>query len=138
MRRTRTVYVLREMSGRGLSNVETAAMVRAAMEREPYAAVVCDSAEPKSVADYRSEGVRAVKAPKSGANGVRSSVKWLQCRAAIVVDPSCGLAAEEFARYAYELTADGEPTGNLPDRDNHAIDAARYALSTLIADRTAV
>lgn len=138
VRRTRTIYVLRELSGRGLSNPETAAMVAAAMEREPYATVVCDSAEPKSVADYRNEGIRAVKAPKSGANDVRNSVKWLQYRTAIVVDPSCTLAADEFKRYAYELTPDGELTGNLPDRDNHAIDAVRYACSTLIADRTAV
>lgn len=138
VRRTRTLYVLRELSGRGLSNPETAAMVAAAMEREPYATVVCDSAEPKSVADYRNEGIRAVKAPKSGANDVRNSVKWLQYRTAIVVDPSCTLAADEFKRYAYELTPDGEPTGSLPDRDNHAIDAVRYACSTLIADRTAV
>lgn len=136
--KTRTLYVLRELHGRGLSNTETAAMVAQAMEREPYATVVCDSAEPKSIADYKNDGLRAVKAPKTGAHDVRNSVKWLQNRTAIVIDPGCALAAEEFPRYAYELTDDGEPTGNLPDRDNHAIDAVRYAVSTLIADRRMV
>lgn len=137
-RKARTLYVLRELHGTGLSNQRTAEMVAEAMKGRPYAAVACDSAEPKSIADYRSAGIRADKAPKTGAHDVRNSVKWLQNRAAIVVDPGCALAAAEFRRYAYELTADGEPTGNLPDRDNHAIDAVRYAVSTLIADRTAV
>ena len=137
-RRARTLYVLREMHGVGLSNQATAEMVSEAMAERPYATVLCDSAEPKSIADYRACGIRAEKAPKSGAHDVRNSVRWLQDRAAIVIDPACEMAASEFRHWCYELTPDGEPTGNLPDRDNHAIDAVRYACATLIADRRAV
>ena len=66
---------------------------------------------------------------------MRSGVRWLQNRAAIVIDPRAALAAEEFRAYGYALTPDGEPTGLLPDKDNHAIDAVRYAVATLIGDR---
>lgn len=134
-KRTRTLYVLRELSGRGLTNRETAAMVAEAMEDTPYAPVECDSAEPKSVQEWRDLGIKARKAPKQGFHSVRDSVKWLQNRCAIVIDPSCRLAAAEFPAYEYERRGD-EVTGNLPDRDNHAIDAVRYACASLIDDRT--
>lgn len=160
--RARTLYVLGEMSGVGLSNAETAAMAVERMSRptyeagyeptgdaaadaarvvadaEPYAEVMCDSAEPKSVADWRAEGVNAVPVPKQGAHNVRNSVRWLQDRAAIVVDPSCEVAARELTCYQYVLTRDGKPTGMLPDADNHAIDALRYAVARLIDDPSMV
>lgn len=142
---TRTLYVLDCISGVGLTNPESAELVLARMrepadggEPEPFAPVVCDSAEPKSVEDFRQAGIRAQEAPKQGAFGVRSGVRWLQNRAAIVIDPRAALAASEFPSYAYALTPDGEPTGTLPDLDNHAIDAVRYAVATLIADRKMV
>lgn len=145
--RARALYVLDEVSGRGLSNAEAAEAVAErmrlavvadgseALPAEPFAEVWCDSAEPKSVADFRELGIRAQKAPKQGANSVRSGVRWLQQRARIVVRPSCRLAAAELPAYSYALDAEGRATSLLPDADNHAVDAARYAVCTLIADR---
>lgn len=139
---TRTLYVLDSISGVGLTNPESAGLVRARMAEpldggapEPFADVWCDSAEPKSVEDFRQLGVRARGVPKSGELSVRSGVRWLQHRAAIVVDPRAALAAAELPSYGYVLTPDGEPTGLLPDADNHAVDAVRYAVANLIADR---
>ena len=149
--KTRTLYIMDELSGRGLTNHETAELVRAKVSAPalgadgepvrselPYATVWCDGAEKKSVEDYRTEGIKADAAPKQGVHGVRSGVRWLQNRARIVVDPRCRVASEEFPGYTYELTKDGEPTGMLPDRDNHAIDAVRYACCCLISDRACV
>ena len=140
--KTRTLYVLDSISGTGLTNPEAARLVRERMAEpadggpaEPYADVMCDSAEPKSVEDFRQLGIRAKAAPKQGAFSVRSGVRWLQQRARIVIDPRASLAAAELPSYGYTLTADGEPTGMLPDADNHAIDAIRYAVSTLVGDR---
>lgn len=139
---SRTLYVLDSISGAGLTNPEAAELVRARMAEpadggapEPFADVMCDSAEPKSIEDFRQLGIRAKAAPKQGAFSVRSGVRWLQQRAGIVVDPRAALAAAELPSYGYALTADGEPTGMLPDADNHAIDAIRYAVSTLVGDR---
>lgn len=136
----RVLYVTGERSGLGLTNRESAERARQVLEvgGEPFATVWCDAAEPKSIADWRELGIDAKGAPKAGVNDVRNSVRWLQNRSSIVIDPSCTLAAEEFATYSYELTPDGEPTGALPDRDNHAIDAARYACSMLMRDRRIV
>lgn len=150
-RRARTLYVLDEMSGKGLDNAASAQMVIDRMAAplvgadgqvlepaEPWADVECDSAEPKSISDYISLGIRAHKAPKTGVHSVRDSVRWLQSRAAIVIDPRCSLAAREFTSYEYVVSRDGEVTGQVPDADNHAIDAVRYACATLIDDRGCV
>ena len=148
---TRTLYVLDEVSGLGLSNPESARLVSGRMQAdrlgadgrvvedaEPYARVMCDSAEPKSIDEWLNLGIRAEAAPKQGAHSVRSGVRWLQDRAAIVVDPSCRVAARELVGYQYAHTPQGELTSRLVDADNHAIDALRYACATLIDDRSVV
>lgn len=148
---TRTLYVLDEVSGLGLSNPESARLVSGRMradrlgadgrvveDAEPYARVMCDSAEPKSIDEWLNLGIRAEAAPKQGAHSVRSGVRWLQDRAAIVVDPSCRVAARELVGYQYARTPQGELTSRLVDADNHAIDALRYACATLIDDRSVV
>jgi hypothetical protein len=48
-------------------------------------------------------------------------MKWLQSLSAIVIDPvRCPDTAREFQNYTYAK-------GTYPDRDNHHIDAVRYA-----------
>lgn len=145
--KSRTLYVIDEVSGHGLTNTESAAMVkehldagirqgeRVLAEGEPYATVACDAAEPKSIADYRECGIQAIGAKKTGSCSIKSGIRWLQQRAKIVIRPECRLAAKEFSAYSYLLDAEGKPTSTLPDADNHAIDAARYALATIISDR---
>ncbi|EJW97305.1 phage terminase, large subunit, PBSX family, partial [gut metagenome] len=89
-----------------------------------------DSAEPKSCGDYRAMGLgcrAAVKGPGSLAAGM----KWLQGLCAIRIDPvRCPDTAREFARYEYRTNPHtGEVLPGWPDRDNHHIDAVRYAMS---------
>lgn len=90
--------------------------------------ITADSAEPKSVADYNKYGLRCVGAIK-GQGSVEAGMKWLQSRAKIVIDPvRCRKTATEFSSYEYERTKDGDIISGYPDRDNHNIDAVRYAL----------
>ena len=70
---------------------------------------------------------------------VEEGIQWLQTRAKIVIDRKrCPLAYQEFSAYEYEVDKDGKTLESYPDRDNHAIDAVRYALSPLIADKKEV
>ena len=89
--------------------------------------VIADSAERKSIADMRAYGMRCTAAAK-GPGSVRASIRWLQSLREIVIDPvRCPAAAKEFREYEYERDRDGRPADAFPDRDNHAIDAVRYA-----------
>ncbi len=89
--------------------------------------VIADSAEPKSIADFRSYGLWCRPAQKK-AGSVAYSMKWLQRLQAIVIDPErCPDTAREFSGYSYLREAGGGAAG-YPDKDNHHIDAVRYAL----------
>jgi len=99
--------------------------------------VRCDSAEPRMIQQLRERGLSAVGV-KKGAGSVASGVRWLQERAEIVIDPArCPHAAREFAGYEYMPAPDGGFLSQFPDRDNHMIDAARYALEPVIGQKAA-
>ena len=128
-RRTDSLFFLKEIYGRHISNSDLAERIRAAkLENET---IYCDSAEPKSIADLRYIGINAKECYKKPGS-VRYGVKWLQHRK-IIIDPHrCPNAAREFTEYQYLRDKDGNVLADLPDADNHCIDAARYGLQPLI------
>ena len=90
--------------------------------------IVCDSAEPKSINDLSHCDLRVRKCHKEP-GCVQYRVKWLQ-RRKIVIDPKrTPESAREFRDYGYVIErTTGEITSDLPDKDNHTIDALAYAL----------
>ncbi len=99
--------------------------------------IVCDSAEPKSVADWRDMGLPARGAVK-GPGSVDYGFKWLQGRT-IVADPvRTPNAYRELAGYEYARDSEGNLISGYPDRDDHAISALRYAYESLFNRRGAM
>jgi PBSX family phage terminase large subunit len=97
----------------------------------PSDTLICDSAEPKSIADLREYGAAARGAEK-GPDSVRYSIKWMQSLKSIVIDNTrCPHTAEEFLNYEHEQTKDGEYISEYPDKDNHAIDSVRYGTNLI-------
>lgn len=89
--------------------------------------IVCDSAEPKSIADVRSYGLR-VRGAKKGPDSVDYGIHWLQGLDEIVIDDKrCPNAAREFIGYELDRDSRGEFKAGYPDHDNHMIDMVRYA-----------
>lgn len=133
----RTLYVFRTLNGVKLSNEATADLIKAELgdRRET---IVCDSAESKSVENYRALGLDARRALK-GPGSVEHGCKWLASRARIVIDPrGAPLAAKEFAAYEHERLPTGEYVSSYPDADNHSIDQCRYALEPVTRRRVNV
>lgn len=90
--------------------------------------IECDSAENKSIADYRTYGLCARPTSKYPGS-VDYSMKWLQSLRKIIIDPvRCPNTVKEFLEYEYERTKDGEIISGYPDKNNHHIDAVRYAM----------
>jgi len=93
--------------------------------------LIADSAEPKSVGDFKAYGANCRGAEK-GPESVRYSIKWLQGLTAIVIDNKrAPYHAEEFLSYEFERTKDGEIISEYPDKNNHAIDDVRYATNLI-------
>ncbi|MBO5130322.1 MAG: PBSX family phage terminase large subunit [Oscillospiraceae bacterium] len=88
--------------------------------------IICDSAEPKSVNDFRDAGLPARGAVK-GPGSVEYGFKWLQTRT-LVIDPKrTPNAYAEIIGYEYERDKDGNVISGYPDENDHAISALRYA-----------
>ena len=114
----RILYILNELHCYRTGNRETGLMVKNIIPQGEV--VTADSAEPKSIGDYRQLGL-CCRGAKKGHGSVAYGLKWLQSLNAIVVDPEvCPETAREFAACRYV-------GGAVPDRDNHHIDAVRYA-----------
>lgn len=93
--------------------------------------IICDSAENKSVSDYREYGLMAVAAKKPPGS-VEYSMKWLQSLNEIIIDNiRCPYTAEEFLNYEYDRDKNGDVISGYPDKNNHAIDAVRYAMNKI-------
>ncbi len=122
----RTLYIFDELHAYKKGNRKTADMLLAHGVTFDDR-ITADSAEPKSVGDYKSYGLYCRGAEK-GPGSVEYSMKWLQSLVRIVIDPvRCPETWAEFSQYEYERTKDGEIISGYPDADNHHIDAVRYA-----------
>lgn len=94
----------------------------------PDEIVTCDSAEPKSISDFKSYGGYGARPAKKGPDSVDYSMKWLQSLNHIYIDPQrCPGAYKEFVEYEYDRDKEDEIISGYPDRDNHSIDSVRYA-----------
>lgn len=90
--------------------------------------ITADSAEPKSIADFKAYGCFMRPAEK-GPDSVRYGIKWLQSLRHIYIDKyRCPDTYDEFIRYEYDRDKSGHIISGFPDRDNHHIDATRYAM----------
>ncbi|MBR0411076.1 MAG: PBSX family phage terminase large subunit [Eubacterium sp.] len=124
----KTLYIYDEMRCNKTSNAET--WNRLVMQHGVTGTdlITADSAEPKSIGDYRDYGSLCRPAIK-GPDSVRYGMKWLQSLKKIVIDPiRCPYTAEEFTEYEYERTDDDEIISSYPDMNNHSIDMTRYAM----------
>lgn len=121
----RRLYIYYEIQMLKLSNRKAAELVKAENKRNKL--IVCDSAEPKSIAEMLAYNLKVLGA-KKGADSVEYGIKWLQDLEEIVIDPKrCPNTAREFLEYELEKDANGNFKGHFPDKNNHSIDAVRYS-----------
>lgn len=123
-----TIYLIDELYVNRWSNARTAAWIKEHGYTDAF--ITCDSAEPKSVADYRAEGLPA-KAAIKGPGSVEHGMKWLQVRNIVIDRARTPHACEEFLSYEYDRTRDGEFISGYPDENDHLIDALRYAMERM-------
>ena len=120
-----TIYLIDEHFGNKLTNEATARWIHDHGYNDVF--TTCDSAEPKSISDYRSLGIQAKEAIK-GPNSVDYGMKWLQGRRIVIDRDRTPHAYEEFVNYEFEKNRADEWISGYPDKNNHLIDATRYAL----------
>ena len=118
----KTIYVFDELYERGLTNDLLAAEVKRMMGSD---IVTCDSAEPKSIAELQKLSVNATGA-KKGKDSVTWGIDWLK-QQEIVIDSRCVNLRNELLAYKWKEDAGGNAIRVPVDKNNHLIDALRYA-----------
>lgn len=120
-----TIYIIDEKYENKFSNEASAQWIKDSGYNDTW--ITCDSAEPKSIADYRAQAINAKEAIK-GPGSVDYGMKWLQKRTIVIDKRRTPNAYEEFTSYEYEKNKDDEWMSGYPDANNHLIDALRYAM----------
>lgn len=123
-----TIYLIDEIYQNKLSNAESAEMIKAKGYTDAY--IICDSAEPKSIADFRAAGLPA-KAAVKGPDSVSYGIKWLQRRKIVIDRKRTPNAYNEFVNYEYDTDRDGNFISGYPDENNHLLDCTRYAVEPI-------
>ena len=123
-----TIYLMDEIYQNKLTNEASGNIIIQRGYKDAY--ITCDSAEPKSVADYRAMGLPA-KAAVKGPGSVDYSMKWLQRRKIVIDRKRTPNAYNEFVNYEYDRNKDGDIISGYPDENNHLIDATRYAVERI-------
>lgn len=114
------------------TGVTTAALVQF-IKSDPdlaRAVLVCDSAEPKTIAEMNLAGLRAVPADK-GPDSVRNGIDSLLQRKLHITKRSTNLI-KEARNYRWKTDRDGKAMNVPIDLWDHGIDAARYGSTYLI------
>ncbi len=87
-----------------------------------------DSAEPKSNDDLRRLGIGRIQPARKGPDSVTAGIARLQ-EYRLVVHPRCVHTAAELGAYCWQSgTREGSFINRPADRDNHLMDALRYAM----------
>lgn len=120
-----TLFIYDEIYRQKLSNTLA---IREIKELTNGKVIFADSAEPRTISEFRQGGLDIYGA-KKGADSIEHGIKWLQERTKIIIDKKrCPNAYREFVNYEYEKNKDGQFISAYPDRNNHSIDAVRYGL----------
>lgn len=127
----RTLYIFDEFVVNKMSNQDVWEHLKNEKGVSEYDLIIADSAEPKSIGDFKSYGA-CIKGAEKGAGSVEYSMKWLSALAKIVIDPNrCPTATNEFSTYEYEQDKDGNYISGYVDANNHTIDSVRYSLNNV-------
>ena len=127
----RALYIFDEFVVNKMSNADVWECLKEnkGVTEEDY--IIADSAEPKSIGDFRAYG-SLMRGAEKGPGSVEYSMKWLSSLAKIVIDQRrCPVSAQEFSTYEFEQDKDGNYISGYVDANNHCIDSVRYALNNI-------
>jgi phage terminase large subunit len=126
--KNKQLFVFDEMYEKGMSNKRIAECINSmgyGKER-----ITADSAEPKSIDELKSLGLR-VKAATKGKDSIKNGIQWIQ-DLEIIIHPRCANFITEISNYTWNKDKFGTMLNEPIDDFNHLMDAMRYALERYI------
>lgn len=123
------IYICDELYQTGMSNKKIAEWI---IERGYSKEIIrADAAEPKSIDQIRSLGVRRIRESAKGRDSVMHGIRFLQ-DFKIIIHPRCPNFESEISQYCWAVDKTTGKTLDRPVDDfNHLIDALRYATESI-------
>ena len=132
--KNKALYIWDELYEKGLTN----RMIYDRLVSMGYGkeSIVCDSAEPKSIAELRGYGLRA-KAAVKGKDSISHGIQYIQ-GLTIYIHPRCVNFTTEIQNYIFDKDKFGNAINQPIDDFNHLMDAMRYALEKYAMGRVTI
>ena len=130
------IYITHEVHGLKMELDDTAAAcIECLPDVEKYVSR-CDSARPESISHLKRRGLPRATAAIKGRGSVVDGIAFLKTHAPIIIHPRCIKTIENFRLYSYKVDRHtGEVLPELIEKNDHHIDAIRYALSQVMSKR---
>lgn len=124
----RKLYIPHEAYRVGCEIVDTPALFMSLPDAEKWP-MTADSARPETISHLRKNGFPKITAAVKGPKSVEEGIGFLQ-GFDIVVHPRCKHTIDELTLYSYKTDPldESKILPVLADKDNHVMDALRYAL----------
>lgn len=123
----REIYVFDELYQNKMLINDMVAAVKAKVPKSQY--ITCDNAGSILIDEMCRHGIRAIPAIK-GPDSVNAGILWLQGYK-IIVDTKCQHFKNELQTYHWQEDKYGNTLNKPVDKDNHLMDALRYATEQL-------
>jgi phage terminase large subunit len=95
-------------------------------ESERYP-IIADSARPETISHVRKHGFSRIMPAVKGPKSIEDGIEWLKSFD-VIVHPRCRHTIDELSLYSYKVDKmTGQVLPVLEDKQNHVIDALRYA-----------
>jgi len=131
---TMEIFIVDEMYKAGMLNKDIAEWLIG--NGYQYCPIICDSAEQKSIADLKRLGLTKIKPARKGKGSINAGIDLVNSFK-IHVHPNCVNAINELGIYAYNKDKRTNEYTNKPmDKNNHLMDALRYALEELLGKQS--
>ena len=126
------IYVFDEWYRTGVTNK----IIAETIKNKGYGGqrIVCDSAEPKSIAELRDAGIKSEPSRK-GRDSVTHGIQKIQ-NYEIIVHPKCTEFWKEIENYCWAKDRNGNPTDKPDHEFSHGMDALRYGVNNVLMPDT--
>lgn len=131
------LYIEHEAGMVGLEIDHTANFVSEKIEGFGENKIIADSSRPESISYLRRNSFPYIEGSVKGKGSVEDGIEHIKSFGNIFVHPRCGETINELKRYSYVIDRNtGQPTTRIEDKNNHYIDALRYALEPVMHNKS--
>lgn len=132
----RTLYIEKEVVGYHIDTPQIPDLFNNSDKLCNRYVIRADCSRPETISYMRQFGFPKLVGCKKWPGSVEDGISFMRGFDEIIIHPSCKHTIKEFGNYSYKIDKlSGDILPLIIDKDNHCIDAIRYALEPLIMNR---